>query len=87
MAYEKRWGTVIDLRGNAVEAATVQVDAYPAGSLATIYSDSAGVTQIANPMSTDAFGFFEYYAADGRYTWTITTNEEERVINDVKHLS
>ena len=87
MAYEKRFDHVQDLRGNAVEGATVEVRTYPAGALATIYSDSAGVTQIANPMATDANGFFEYYAADGRYTWVITTNTSVRTINDVKHLS
>lgn len=87
MAYEKKFGSVIDLRGNAVEGATVQVNSYPGGSLATIYSDSAGVTPIANPMATDDHGYFEYYAADGRYTWTITSNEETRTINDVKHLA
>lgn len=87
MAYEKRHVTVIDLRGNAVEGATVQVNSYPAGALATIFSDSAGVTEIANPMSTDVNGFAEYYAADGRYSWVITSNEETRTINDVKHLA
>jgi hypothetical protein len=87
VAYEKRFDTVQDLRGNAVEGATVEVRTYPAGVLATIYSDSGGVTPIANPMATDENGLFEYYAADGRYSWVITTNDETRTINDVKHLS
>lgn len=85
MAYQKRFDTIQDLRGNAVEGATVEVLEYPGGGTATIYSDSAGVTQIANPISTDENGYFEYYAADGRYSWEITTNLGVRTINDIQH--
>jgi hypothetical protein len=41
------------------------------GLPATIYSDD-GVTVQANPMTTDANGFFNFYAANGRYTLTFT---------------
>lgn len=75
---------MIDLKGNAVEGATVQVNTYPAGALAPIYSDN-GVTPIPNPLTTDANGFFEYYAADGNYTWVITTNIDTKTINDIQH--
>ena len=85
MALEKKFDTIQDRRGNAVEGATVEVREYPGGALATIYSDSGSVTPIANPMATDENGFFEYYAANGRYSWIITTNESERTINDVQH--
>lgn len=81
---EKRFSTVLDLRGNAVEDAAVEVRTYPAGALATIYSDD-GVTPKANPMTTDANGYFEYYAADGHYSWVITTNEDTRTISDIIH--
>jgi hypothetical protein len=41
------------------------------GALATIYSDN-GVTPKANPITADNNGYFEFYAADGRYSLTIT---------------
>lgn len=85
MALEKRFDTILDLRGNAVEGATVEVREYPGGALATIYSDSGGVTPIENPQSTDENGYFEYYAANGRYSWVITTNLSTRTVNDVQH--
>ncbi|MDZ4252836.1 MAG: hypothetical protein U1A72_09740 [Sulfuritalea sp.] len=84
---EKRFDVVVDLKGNAVEGATVRVTTYPAGVLATIYSDNDGVTAIANPVTTDDTGYFEYYAADGHYTWLITTNETAKTINDIVHGS
>ncbi len=84
---EKKWDSVIDLKGNAVEGATVRVQTYPAGALATIYSDSLGVTAIANPLTTDDEGFFEYYAADGHYSWLVTTNLTTKTINDIIHGS
>ena len=84
---EKKTDGVADLKGNAIEGATVRVQSYPAGVLSTIYSDSLGVTAIANPISTDANGAFEYYAADGHYSWVITTNTTTRTINDIIHGS
>lgn len=84
---EKRRDSVIDLKGNAVEGATVRVQSYPAGALSTIYSDSLGVTAIPNPLTTDANGAFEYYAADGHYSWVITTNTTTKTINDIIHGS
>jgi len=82
---EKKLGTVADKKGNAVEGATVRVQAYPGGALSTIYSDNLGVTGIPNPLVTDENGAFEYYAADGHYSWVITTNIDTRTINDIVH--
>lgn len=82
---EKRFQTVTDRRGNAVVNATLQVSTYPGGVLAVIYSDPAGIAQITNPLLTDSNGYCEYYAANGHYSWTITTNEGVRVINDILH--
>lgn len=40
------------------------------GAPATIYSDN-GVTQKANPVRTDVNGSFDFYAANGTYTWQL----------------
>ncbi len=81
---QKRFDTITDSRGN-VASATIRVLTYPGGGAATIYSDD-GVTQVASAtLSTDDDGYFEYYAANGRYTWEITTNEGVRYVNDVLH--
>ena len=82
---EKKFDAIIDLKGNAVKGATVQVNTYPAGALATIYSDSAGLSPIPNPMVTDDTSYFEYYAANGHYSWVITTNEGVKTINEILH--
>jgi hypothetical protein len=84
---QKHFDSIVDLKGNAVEGATVRISTYPAGVLATIYSDNDGVTAIANPVTTDENGYFEYYAADGHYTWLITTNVTTKTINDIVHGS
>lgn len=85
MPYEKRFDTVLDLKGNPVANAQIRVLEYPDGGEATIYSDRSGVNPVANPLVADNYGFFEYYAADGTYTWEITTNLGTRVINDILH--
>lgn len=82
---EKRWVTITDLRGNAVEGATLLVRTFPAGAVATIYSTDSVLSPVVNPLVSDANGYVEYYAANGNYSWEITTNEETRTINDVLH--
>jgi hypothetical protein len=51
--------------------ASVTVLTSPAGLVATIYSDN-GITEVANPLTTDGNGRFSFYAADGRYSLTVT---------------
>lgn len=81
---QKYFDSVIDTNGKPVNGATVRVNQYPGGGLATIYSDD-GVTQAANPVTTNAKGYYEFYAANGRYTLTITdANGAQTVINDVR---
>jgi hypothetical protein len=57
--------------GVAVAGASVTVKNYPAGTVATIYSDN-GITTTTNPITTDSTGRFSFYAADGRYSLEIT---------------
>lgn len=71
---QKYWNTVTKRTGAVVSGASVTVTTYPAGGAATIYSDD-GVTPAANPLTTDANGFFSFYAADGRYSIAVTGND------------
>jgi hypothetical protein len=76
---------VIDRRGNAVVGATLKVITYPAGTLAQIFSDTAGLAPIPNPLTTDDDGFVQYYAANGHYSWVITTDISAKTVNDIMH--
>lgn len=82
---QKRIEFVIDKEtGAAVSGASVQVNQYPGGGAATIYSDD-GVTQKANPIVTDSNGRYEYYAANGHYSEIITTTAgAQPAINDIR---
>lgn len=81
---EKRNGLVVDTAtGKPVSGATVQVNLYPGGGAATLYSDN-GVTQKANPVTTDSKGRYEYYAANGHYSEIPTTSAgAQPAINDI----
>lgn len=70
--------------GSPVAGASVQVNQYPSGTAATIYSDN-GVTQTTNPLTTDVNGSFSFYAADGRYQLVISgTNITTTTISDIE---
>lgn len=56
--------------GDAIQGALITV--YDSlGALATIYTDN-GITTQTNPITTNADGEYSFYAADGRYSLTIT---------------
>lgn len=67
---QKYFDSVLVRGVGAVEGAHVAVTDVN-GNPAALYSDN-GVTAQANPVVTDANGYFSFYAADGRYTLTIT---------------
>lgn len=79
----KFFGTVLDVRGNPVEDATVTVAEYPGGGNADLFSEPSGSTALANPVSTDDHGYYEFYVAAGRYTLALTTNDETITVNDI----
>ena len=81
---QKRMNTIASATtGLPIAAASVQVNVYPGGTAATIYSDN-GVTQATNPLTTDANGQYSYYAADGHYQEVISgPNITTQTINDV----
>jgi hypothetical protein len=80
---QKRIEFVLDQDGKPVAGATVQVNLYPGGGAATLYSDN-GVTPKANPVTTDSKGRYEYYAANGHYSEIVTTSAgAQPAINDI----
>jgi len=62
--------SVADSLGRPVAGATVTVNVTGNG-LASIYSDD-GITLTSNPLTTNALGKFDFYAADGRYDLNIS---------------
>lgn len=73
----------LGIAGAPVAGASVAVYQHGTQTLATIYSDN-GVTQAANPLTTDSNGAFSFYAADGRYDLQISgTNLTTTNVNDV----
>jgi hypothetical protein len=81
-----RYSDVVqDLLGNGQSGASVAVRAANvaspgSGALALIYNDN-GVTLKANPTSTDSFGRFFFFAADGHYDLVISgANIQTQVI-------
>lgn len=81
---QKYVNNVASLAGAPVGGASVQVNNYPSGTAATIYSDN-GITQASNPLTTDAVtGSFSFYAADGRYQLVISgANITTQTVNDI----
>lgn len=70
--------------GMPVAGALVQVNLWPSGAPAAIYSDN-GVTPAANPLTTDTNGAFAFYAADNRYQLVISgTNISTQTVNDIE---
>jgi hypothetical protein len=80
---QKYVNSVADSTGAPVAGASVQVNNYPGGTAATIYSDN-GVTPATNPLTTDTNGAFSFYAADGRYQLVVSgANIQAQTINDI----
>jgi hypothetical protein len=70
---QKYYNNVISSTGKPVQGASISVVNYPANTTATIYSDN-GVTPTTNPLTSDVNGAFSFYAADGRYTLSVSAN-------------
>lgn len=69
---QKYQNSIQDVKGNAVAGASVTVYVYNTLTLATIYSDN-GVTLISpGSLTTDSEGEFGFYAANGRYTVSVS---------------
>lgn len=68
---QKYSDTIQDRNGNVITGASVLVKTSPGAATATIYS-TATSTAASNPLTTDSDGYFEFWAADGLYTLTIS---------------
>lgn len=68
---QKYQSVVQQPNGDVVPFASVLVQTDPGGVNATLYSDD-GVTPVANPLTTDQYGNFAFYAENGLYQLTIT---------------
>lgn len=85
----QRYSDVVqDVRGNAIPGVSVFVRDED-GNTATIYSDN-GQTVASNPLTTGTSGEFEFYAADGVYTLTLSgggviTETQEIQLFDVRN--
>jgi hypothetical protein len=60
--------TIVDEDGTYIPLASIEVRIADGLSLATIYSDSAGTTPIANPLTASATGFAQFYALSNTYS-------------------
>lgn len=80
---QKYFNNVTNRTGDVVPGAIVTVTLTATGALATIYAGN-GATPKANPITADNNGYFEFYAADGLYTLTITgSGIQTKTISDV----
>lgn len=57
--------------GNPIQGVSCTVLMYPSNALANIFSDN-GITQTANPVTTNAQGAYSFYAPNGRYSIAFT---------------
>jgi hypothetical protein len=69
---QKYQNAIQDVKGNAVAGATVAVYIYGTTTPATIYSDNGVTPIVGNSVTTDSSGEFFFYAANGRYSLTVT---------------
>lgn len=76
---EKVFDNVLSSAGRPVAGASIAVTLFPSGERATIYSDD-GITTTRNPIIADDLGYFEFYAAAGKYTLTITGDGIEPIV-------
>jgi hypothetical protein len=80
----KYFDSILSADGKAVVGASVTVALFGSTTPTSIFSDSAGLVPRANPLTTDANGFFEFYAADGRYTLIVSaTGFGTRTVTDI----
>ena len=69
---KKYFDSLINTSGAPVVAASISVYNYGTTTLASLFGDSSGSTTLANPLTSSSAGYFEFYAADGRYTLSIS---------------
>lgn len=67
---QKFQDVVLDSQGRPVAGAVIAVQEYPSGDAATVYQTD--VVGTAYEPTTDDYGAFYFYAANGNYSYTVT---------------
>jgi hypothetical protein len=81
---QKYFDTVLSFDGKPVAGASVTVTPFGGSTPSPLFSDAAGVTGKGNPLITDGNGYFDFYAADGRYSLEIAvTGYTPRSVTDI----
>jgi len=66
--------SVQDSAGNVIIGALATVTLTSSGATASLYADHNMTIALANPVMTDSFGMFSFYAANNNYNIAITSN-------------
>lgn len=69
---QKYFDSITGANGVAATGAVVTVLNYGTTTPASIFSDAAGLVAKTNPIAADATGYFDFYAADGRYSLSVS---------------
>lgn len=81
---KKYFETVANSNGTPVNGASITVLNFNTGTASSIFSDAAGTIALSNPLTTNSLGYFEFYAADGRYSLSISgAGLTTRLITDI----
>ena len=81
---QKRFDNVLNKQGNALQGIRVSVQVYPGATPASIYASNGTDLIGGSYVTTDALGYYEYYAEDGRYIEVISgPGIETETINDI----
>lgn len=70
--------TVVDGEGNVLPLASVEVRSESTGNLVQVYDAITAGSELGNPFSADANGFFIFYAEEGLYRIDATLDAETR---------
>lgn len=82
-----RYRDVIQLSsGPAIPGATVTITNYPSGTAAALFSDNGVTPLFSNVLTADATGEVTFYAANGRYSVSVTTSYGNETLLDAIQL-
>ena len=72
-----------DASGNTLASPSVEVRRESDNAIVSIYSDRAGTTPLANPMTGDTDGYFAFHVQGGSYKITVTQGALTRIFRYV----
>jgi len=83
MALNVWQASIVDEDGDVQPGASIEVREQSGLTLASIFTDSAGSTPLANPFTADGDGFARFYVEAGRYRIVATFGANSRTWQDV----